>query len=109
LGKNSKIDFSLARNTIVVWAKHLQSRHWAKRLRSGWQALQCVYDFSLARNTIVVWAIQSCHWAKHLRSSWQALQCVGTKQITSVHALSGNFFIIPFLTVSDVGPKPCDA
>jgi len=68
-----------------------------------------VYDFSLARNTIVVWTIKSCHRAKHLRSSWQLLQCGGTKQITSVYALSGNFFIVPFLTVSDVAPKPCDA
>jgi len=56
----------------------------------------CVYDFSLARNTIVVWTIQSCHWAKHLRSGLQALQCIGTKQITSVYALSGNFFYCPF-------------
>jgi len=30
--KNSKMDFSLARNTIVLWT--IQSRHWAKRLRS---------------------------------------------------------------------------
>jgi len=35
--KNSKIDFSLARNTIVLWT--IQSRHWAKCLRSCWQAL----------------------------------------------------------------------
>jgi len=35
--KNSKIDFSLARNTIVLWT--IQSRHLAKHLCSGWQAL----------------------------------------------------------------------
>jgi len=37
-----------------------------------------------------------------------AFVLVGTKQITSVYALSGNFFIVFFLTVSDVAPKPCD-
>jgi len=55
-------------------------------------------DFSLARNTIV-WTILSHHWAKRLGSGWQAFvftTCVGTKQITSVYALSGNFFIVPF-------------
>jgi len=37
---NGVYDFSLARNTIVLWT--IQSCHRAKHLRSGWQALQCV-------------------------------------------------------------------
>jgi len=35
--KKYHLDFSLARNTIVVWT--IQSHHWAKHLCSGWQAL----------------------------------------------------------------------
>jgi len=77
----------------------------------GW-VKNSMIDFSLARNNIVVWTIQSRHWAKHICSGWKELVftiCVGTKQITSVYALSGNFFLFSlFLTVSDVAPKPCD-
>jgi len=61
--KNSKIDFSLARNTIVMCA--IQSAcasmifHWVKNSNFRWVKNSKI-DFSLARNTIVVCAIQSC-------------------------------------------------
>jgi len=46
---------------------------------------------------------------KVLRSGWQACACIGTKQIACLYALSGNFLLSLFLTVSDVAPKPCNA
>jgi len=79
LGKKFKDGFFIGQSAFIPVGKRLR-----------------VYDFSLARNTIVVWTIQSCHWAKHLSSGWQVVRRIGTKQITSVYALSGNFFYYPF-------------